>query len=158
MATNWRSALSLCCRQTGGIDGMTLRRLANARLADGGLVDVDLAAGRIAAITPATAGPQTDTLDLKGRLLVPGLVEGHIHLDKVLLGLPFQPHRPGGTVAERNAAEKTLLRARTVPEETRAKALIAQISRFGTTSLRSHVDIDTDHGLANLHALLRVRE
>jgi cytosine/creatinine deaminase len=135
------------------------RSLTNACLADGRLVDIDLLDGRIAAILPAAGAPEApDRLDLCGRLVVPGFVDGHIHLDKTLLGLPFQPHRPGDTIAERIAAEKALLRDLPISIETRAHALVAQVSRFGTVALRTHVDIDTDYGLSNLHALLTVRE
>jgi cytosine deaminase len=133
--------------------------LINARLADGRLADITMRGGRITAIDTAAGAPATPgQLDLGGRLVVPGFVDGHIHLDKTLLGLPFQPHRPGASVAERIAIEKRLLRDLPIPVGTRAKALISQISRFGTVAVRSHVDIDTEWGLSHLHALLRVRE
>jgi cytosine deaminase len=133
--------------------------LRNARLADGRLVDIHLTDGRIGRITPATHGlPDQGGIDLAGKLVVPGFVDGHIHLDKTLLGLPFQPHRPGVTVAARIAIEKTVLSNLPVTVEARARVLVAQASRFGTTTLRSHVDIDTDWRLSNLHALLRVRD
>jgi cytosine deaminase len=133
--------------------------LINARLSDGRLVDIGIASGRITTIDAAAGEPaMPGNLDLGGRLIVPGFVDGHIHLDKTLLGLPFQPHRAGASVAERIAIEKVMLRDLLVPVETRAKILISQISRFGTVAVRSHVDIDTEWGLSNLHALLRVRE
>ncbi|MCB8882133.1 amidohydrolase family protein [Acidisoma cellulosilytica] len=136
-----------------------LNALTNARLADGRLVDILIAEGRIARIDPA-AGAKTlpGQLDLDGKLVVPGFVDGHVHLDKTLLGLPLQPHQPGGSVAERIALEKALLSALPVSVESRAQAMVAQLSRQGTTVLRSHVDIDTDWGLSNLQAILRVRE
>ena len=133
--------------------------LINARLADGRLVDIGVTAGRITTIDRAAGAAATsDQLDLCGKLTLPGFVDGHIHLDKTLLGLPFQPHWAGSTVAERIALEKRVLRDLPIPVETRAKTLVSQVSRFGTVALRSHVDIDTDWGLSNLHALLRVRE
>ena len=133
--------------------------LINARLADGRLVDIGVTAGRITTIDRAAGAAATSgQLDLCGKLTLPGFVDGHIHLDKTLLGLPFQPHRAGSTVAERIAIEKRVLRDLPIPVETRAKTLVSQVSRFGTVALRSHVDIDTDLGLSNLHALLRVRE
>ena len=136
-----------------------LGALINARLADGRLVDIGVTAGRITTIDRAAGAAATSgQLDLCGKLTLPGFVDGHIHLDKTLLGLPFQPHCAGSTVAERIAIEKRVLRDLPIPVETRAKTLVSQVSRFGTVALRSHVDIDTDWGLSNLHALLRVRE
>ena len=122
--------------------------LINARLADGRLVDIGVTAGRITTIDRAAGAAATsDQLDLCGKLTLPGFVDGHIHLDKTLLGLPFQPHWAGSTVAERIALEKRVLRDLPIPVETRAKTLVSQVSRFGTVALRSHVDIDTDLGL-----------
>ncbi|MCB8877520.1 amidohydrolase family protein [Acidisoma silvae] len=134
-------------------------RLTNARLSDGRLVDIRIADGRIAGIGPVSpADGDAPSLNLKGQLVLPGFVDGHVHLDKTLLGLPLQPHQPGASVAERIAAEKAILSALPVSVESRARAMVAQLSRHGTTTLRSHVDIDTDWGLSNLHAILRVRE
>jgi cytosine deaminase len=131
--------------------------IADALLADGRRVDVLIDDGTISEIAEAgtLAGP---TISLGGALLVPGFVDGHIHLDKTLLGLPFQPHRPGDTVAERIAREKELRRKLSYPVEERAKQLISRVVGHGTTALRSHVDIDTEVGLSGLHALLAVRE
>jgi cytosine/adenosine deaminase-related metal-dependent hydrolase len=139
---------------------MTLTRLINAKLADGRLVDVGIEGGRIASIDQAgTHGDsKAVTIDLGGALLVPGFVDGHLHLDKTLIGLPFQPHRPGDTIAERIARERELRRELRAPVEERAMRLIRQIVPLGTTALRSHVDIDPEVGLAGLHALLKVRE
>lgn len=136
---------------------MTPPVLANARLDDGRLVDIAVRDGRIAAITPA-ATPTNGALDLDGRLLVPGFVDGHIHLDKTLLGLPWQPHHPGATVRDRIEAERRQLAATTLSTVERASALARQVIGFGTTRLRCHVDVDPDVGLSNLHAILAVRE
>jgi cytosine/creatinine deaminase len=134
--------------------------LADAVLPDGRRVDVHTADGRIAAIVERDAPLQAggERIDLKGALLVAGMVDGHIHLDKTLLGLPFQSHRQGDTVAERIALEKDLRRELRYPVEQRAQSLIRQIVAYGTTTVRSHVDVDTEVGLSSLHALLAVRE
>ncbi len=139
---------------------MTPTILANAALADGRRADIHVDGGRIAAIAEAGAASPAGArrIDLGGALLVAGMVDGHIHLDKTLLGLPFQPHRAGDTVAERVAREKELRRELRYPVEERAKHLIRQVVAYGTTALRSHVDIDTEVGLSGLHALLRARE
>jgi cytosine deaminase len=134
--------------------------LANATFPDGKRAHVHIDGDRIAALpelgAPSPAG--AERIDLGGALLAPAMVDGHIHLDKTLLGLPFQPHRPGDTVAERIAREKELRRELHYSVEDRARRLIRQVVAYGTTALRSHVDIDSEVGLAGLHALLRVRE
>ena len=139
---------------------MTSTILTNATVADGRRVNVTIDDGHITGF--ADAGALADAgaqrIDLAGALLVAGMVDGHIHLDKTLLGLPFQPHRKGDTVAERIAREKELRRELRYSVEDRAKRLIEQIVAFGTSAVRSHVDIDSEVGLSGLHALLRVRE
>ncbi len=134
--------------------------LTDAVLATGRRVDVHIADGKIASLPDAGTAPAhgVERVALGGALVLPGLVDGHIHLDKTLLGLPFIPHIPGDSVAERVAAEKELRRSLTVPVEQRARALVAQVVASGTTSMRSHVDIDDQEKLSGLHALLEVRE
>ncbi|MFD4323456.1 amidohydrolase family protein [Nocardioides sp. NPDC058538] len=143
---------------------MTSRTLRNATLADGSRVDVSLADGRISGISgisgisPASSPAGGADLDLDGALLLPALVNGHAHLDKTLVGSGWQPHRPGTTVRERVAAEHTLRGEVGVPVVERARALAEQMISFGTGTVRTHVDIDPDVGLAGLEAVLEVRE
>ncbi|HLW91589.1 MAG TPA: amidohydrolase family protein, partial [Roseiarcus sp.] len=139
---------------------MSALLLANALLPDGSRADLAIENGRIAEIVKPGGAPRegAERIDLEGALVVPGFVDGHIHLDKTLLGLPFQPHRRGDSVAERIAREKELRRELKYPVEERAKRLIAQVVAHGTTALRSHVDIDTEVKLSGLHALLEARE
>ena len=139
---------------------MTATVIADARLPDGRRALVRIDDGRIAEISAPGAAtvPGVERIELGGALLVPGFVDGHIHLDKTLLGLSFQPHRPGNTVAERTAREKELRRELNYPVAERAKQLIRRVVVNGTTAVRSHVDIDSEIGLAGLGALLAVRE
>ena len=130
--------------------------LAGGRLDDGRRVDIAVADGVIAAIEPAGAAPE-GAIDLGGRLVCPSFVDGHIHLDKTMLGLGWQPHRPGDSVTERVAEEKEALRGLALPTVERAAALLRQAVAHGTTRMRCHVDIDPQVRLANLHAVLEVR-
>jgi cytosine/adenosine deaminase-related metal-dependent hydrolase len=84
-------------------------------------------------------------------------VDGHIHLDKTFLGLPWLPHRPDGSVAGRIAAEKAQLAAIAEPMARRARRLVEAIAARGTTAIRTHVDVDSEAGLAGLEALLALR-
>jgi cytosine deaminase len=134
--------------------------LANAILADGRRADLRLAAGRIAEIAAPGlhAREGEERIDLAGALLVAAFVDGHIHLDKTLLGRPFQPHLRGETVAERIAREKEMRRDLAHPVEERARHLIRQVVGYGTAAVRSHVDIDSEVRLSGLHALIGARE
>ncbi|MDP1751061.1 MAG: amidohydrolase family protein [Reyranella sp.] len=135
--------------------------IANAILPDGTHRHIDVKGGRIAALLPAAAGipADHDVLDLAGALLLPPLVDGHIHLDKTLLGLPWVPNQAtGNRVADRIEAERRVRASRTVPEAETGSNLVRQVVASGTLHMRSHVDIDNQLGLRNLHEVLRIRE
>ena len=135
--------------------------IANAVLADGTKRHIDVKGGRIAALLPADAGVPTtgEVLDVAGALLLPPLVDGHIHLDKTLLGLPWLPNQAAGNkVADRIEAERNVRAARTVPEFETGSNLVRQVVASGTLHMRSHVDVDNQLGLRNLHEVLKIRE
>ncbi|MBT5674081.1 MAG: amidohydrolase family protein [Rhodospirillaceae bacterium] len=128
-------------------------------LPDGNSADIRIQGGKIAEIAGSIAAPEgVREIDVTGQLVSPGLVNGHVHLDKTLLGASWIPHLPGDTVAERIKAEKKIRSEVNVPLKTRATALIDLLTGFGTTAVRSHVDIDPDIGLAHLEVILALRE
>jgi len=134
----------------------------NARLADGRTADIAVDDGRIVAIgaPQETYGPVGETIDLGRRLVLPGMVDGHIHLDKGFVGDDWKPHRPctaGFDVRERVLYEKQAL-AEAKPIAVRAAALIDLCVAHGTTQMRSHVDIDAQVGLRNLEQVLAARD
>ncbi len=135
--------------------------IANAVLPDGTHRHIDVRGGRITALLPASAAVPAgdDVLDLGGALLLPPLVDGHIHLDKTLLGLPWVPNQAtGNKVADRIEAERKVRAGRTVPEAETGANLVRQVVASGTLHMRSHVDIDNQLGLRNLHEVLKIRE
>ncbi|TCW82755.1 cytosine deaminase [Burkholderia sp. SRS-46] len=137
---------------------MTDRIFINAVAPDGQPLNLVVSDGRFVAIGPdCVPPPGADIVDLDGRLVLPGFVDGHIHLDKSFVGDRWVPHAPAATLRERLAAEKRLLAA-APPIVERANALIAQAAAFGTVAMRSHVDVDATTGLANLHAVMAARE
>ena len=85
--------------------------LRNARLASTGqehpLIDIGVQHGRIVAVEPhlAAEGPAHDA---GGKLVSPGLIESHFHLDKTRLidRVPLQPNRMVRDHMERTAAVK----------------------------------------------------
>src|SRR5258708_19029442 len=108
-----------------------MKMLSNALLPDGTKRNVQIEDGRISALLPASNTTQDDVLDLDGVLLLPALVDGHIHLDKTLLGLPWVPNRAGDTVASRIEAERSVRAERSVSEEETAAGLVRQVMPGG---------------------------
>ncbi len=126
--------------------------LRNATLANGTRHDIELKDGRISAFLP----PSNDGPSL---VVLPPLVDGHIHLDKTLLGLPWVPNRAeGSTVSDRIEAERRVRAERSIPETVTGANLVKQVVASGTLHMRSHVDIDNQLGLRNLDAILEVRD
>jgi cytosine deaminase len=130
--------------------------LTNLVTPSGERTAMNVAAGRIVGYGTPPAG--TTVIDANGRLLLPSLIEGHVHLDKVLWGTPWPGYRSGTTVKERIAREKAYRTSLSTPVETRGALLVEAEIAFGTGHMRTHVDIDTDWGLSNLEAVLKIRE
>jgi cytosine/adenosine deaminase-related metal-dependent hydrolase len=134
--------------------------LTNCRLADGRLLDIGIAGGKIAVMGEG-AGSLSNSAparDIGGDLALPGLVDGHMHLDKTLTGLPWMGHAAGPTRMSRIETDKTILPHLPVSTEERAGNLIRECVARGTTHLRTHVDIDLESGLAKLEGVLAARE
>lgn len=140
---------------------LPLRVLRNATLADGSVVDVELAGGVVVSTRPATRDYSTaegGVLDLTGYLLLPAPAEPHAHLDKARswdliappmgdLGLAIESWR---AYAETMTVEDVAARARR-----QALALLAN----GTTAIRTHVDVLIgDAPLRGIEALVAVRD
>lgn len=133
----------------------------NAKLADGSLKDIGVAAGRIVSIEAAgvTTGAARQ-VDIAGALFVPGFVEGHIHLDTSFYGDTWIPHKPctnGFDVHERVAfqAENMAIAA---PMEERARKQLELCIANGSLHMRSHVMVDGSVGLKSLETILKIRE
>jgi len=134
--------------------------IKNVRPMGGSTADVLIRNGLIDQIGPdlAPAQPEAETIDGDGGLLIPGLVDGHMHIDKTFLGLPWVPHQAGPTTFDRIETEKVVRRTMQLSVEEQAAKLIRLAISKGTTHIRTHVDIDPEIGLSNLEALLSVRE
>lgn len=134
------------------------RVFVNAVAADGSPLSLAVADGRIARLgADIGAISGVERIDLGGQLLLPGFIDGHIHLDKSFVGDRWHPHQAVGSLRERLAVEKRELALAPSMVE-RADALIRQAASFGTVAMRSHVDVDATTGLTNLHAVMEARE
>jgi cytosine/creatinine deaminase len=140
---------------------MTLK-ITNARLSNcSNLCDITIANGIITDLSiadlSAPAHPAIATpIDAQGKLVIPGLIDAHFHLDKALL-LDRCPAQIGDFT---EALQETvrLKQGFTIEDiQTRASRAIANAIGFGITAMRSHVEVDPSIGLTSMEALLSLR-
>jgi cytosine deaminase len=120
------------------------------------LVDVAIADGRIVGVG-ADLGPAREVAEVAGRVVTPGLVEAHIHLDKALLG--GRVRSAAGTLDEAIRLTGEAKRRFTVDDiRARARRALEMAVAAGTTTLRTHVEVDPIVGLMGMEAVLPLRE
>ncbi|MGI5274078.1 amidohydrolase [Nonomuraea sp. CA-218870] len=118
-----------------------------------GPADVLVRDGLIERVTPASDAPGARVVDVAGRLILPGLVDAHCHLDKTLHGGPWVPHSADDTLAGRIGNDLSRRGELGVPSVPRIVSLLRTMSSYGTTSVRSHTDIDPRVGLRGVEAV-----
>ncbi|WP_439577877.1 amidohydrolase [Elioraea sp.] len=132
--------------------------LTNARLADGRSgAHVAIDGGRITAIGEGTAPEAATVIDLGGALVLPGLTDGHMHLDKTLFGLPWWPHAAEPYRMSRIETDARVLPNLALGTAARAGELIRRCVAHGTAHIRTHADIRLEFGLAALEGVLEAK-
>ena len=96
--------------------------------------------------------------DCGGAIAIPGLVEAHTHLDKTVMGLGWYENAVGTdlrAMIDNERAERHRLGLD--PHRQSMRHALALVGA-GCTHARSHVDIDTEHGLAMVEGVLQTRD
>jgi cytosine deaminase len=130
--------------------------LEGCRLPDGTLADLGCRDGRVVEQGVLQGRAVARRVACGGRVVTPGLVESHIHLDKALLS--DRTPSVEGTLQEAIRITGEAKRRFTVEDiRTRARAVLDMAVRHGTTAMRSHVEVDPIVGLKGLEALLALK-
>jgi cytosine/creatinine deaminase len=117
--------------------------------------DIAIADGRIVDIAAAIAAEALEE-QIAGKLVIPGFVETHIHLDKSCILDRCRSH--DGTLAE--AIAEVAAAKRNFSEDdiyTRGKRTLEKAILQGTMRMRTHVEVDPRVGLKGFHAIRRLR-
>lgn len=130
--------------------------LRNALIGDGARVDIGIDGGRIASIASHVAASGAE-IDLMGRLVVPGFVETHIHLDKSCILDRCNIER--GTLDEAIAQVSQAKRQFTADDVyARASRTLEKAIGNGTMHVRTHVEVDPGIGLRGFDGIKRLAD
>lgn len=114
--------------------------------------------GRIVNIAPQIEAPAAQVEDAKGAIMVPGLVEAHTHLDKTFMGMGWYPNTVGTDLRSMIDNERSeRKRLGHDPHRQSMRHALALVGN-GITHIRSHVDVDTENGLAAIEGVLKTKD
>jgi cytosine deaminase len=135
---------------------MNTLKIINARLGeDDHLTELYVEGGYFVAASGARTG-HWETLDLRGQLVMPGLIETHIHLDKACI--MQRCHLQEGTLAEAVAQTRAAKAGFTEEDVYRRGAQVLDKAIVqGTTHMRTHVELDPQIGLTGFNAIRRLQ-
>lgn len=114
---------------------------------EGAPVDVAVSGGKIAAIAPSLSCEAVEVVEGTGRLLAPGFVETHIHLDKscIIDRCACETRRNPHLAMERVSDVKHGFTVEDVAA--RARRTLEKCILHGCTMMRTHVEVDPKVGL-----------
>ncbi|QIK86810.1 amidohydrolase family protein [Erysipelothrix sp. HDW6B] len=125
---------------------------------DGALKDVAIENGKIVAIEDTIDASATRVINGEGRVLVPGFVESHIHLDKALIA----NRKPNLSGTLKEAIEVTASLKPTFSADdiyTRAKTALQElIIPNGVTFMRTHAEFDPSQGFTGFEVIMKLKE
>lgn len=133
---------------------MTATTLKNVRPMGADATDLHIVDGKFTAEAPAGA----EVIDGGGRILIPGLIEAHTHLDKSLLGLPWYRNEVGPRLIDKIDNERAVKVSLGLDPQVQSERHAILAMSHGCTHIRSHVDVDTHHGLAGIEGVMATRE
>lgn len=127
----------------------------NVRPLGGAPTDLLILDGRFAEGPPP---PGTPVLDGAGRLALPGLIEAHTHLDKSVMGMGWYRNAVGPTLQDKIDNERDARRTLPIPPGRQSMRHALRSVAHGTTHIRSHIDIDTECGVAGVEGVMQTRD
>lgn len=124
---------------------------------NGRLTDIGITDGHISCVLENIEEAALSVINAKGRIVVPGFIDCHMHLDKVLLN--EESVYVDGTGVEKGALTFERKKMFTVENITeRAELIIKRAISAGTLAIRTNVDVDASVGLKGIEALIQLRE
>jgi cytosine deaminase len=123
--------------------------------------DILVRDGIIQQITPDIKYPGDDAIIYEGHnnLLLPGLVNAHAHVDKNLLGVPWQRNEvPDSANADLIAYDLSVWKKLALSSRVQSALQVRASIAAGITHIRSHVDVQPEYGAQHFEGVLAIRE
>ncbi|MBU2981464.1 amidohydrolase family protein [Lentibacter algarum] len=137
---------------------MTDLLIRNLRPMGAATTDMLIREGRIVKMMPGIDAPDAAIEDAKGAIAIPALVEAHTHLDKTLMGMGWYENAIGADLRGMIDNERAERRRLNHDPHRQSMRHALALAGNGVTHIRSHVDVDTDNGLAAMKGVLKTRD
>ena len=102
--------------------------------------------------------PDIEDENCEGAILLPGLVEAHTHMDKSLWGMGWREHQAGPSLRDKIDTERRLRKEWDIDPHRQSMRQALLSLGYGSTAIRSHVDVDTEVKLAGIEGVARTRD
>lgn len=132
--------------------------LRNVRPMDTASCDILIKNGRIAAFGRFEPEPGIAVEEGGNAIVVPGLIDAHTHLDKTTWGMPWHENNRAAVLRERIDFERENRGPLGIDPHRQSMRHAIGLAAHGATHIRSHVDIDTTHGLSIVEGIWATRE
>ncbi|GAA0613723.1 amidohydrolase family protein [Paenochrobactrum glaciei] len=132
--------------------------LKNIRPWGGDTVDMLIRNGIIEATNPDKIDDSITIEDGGNAIAIPGLIDAHTHLDKTTWGLPWHENNRRAVLRDRIDFEREHRLDVGIDPHIQSMRHAIGLASNGATHIRSHVDIDTTHGLSIVEGVMQTRE
>ncbi|MBN9244337.1 MAG: amidohydrolase family protein [Mesorhizobium sp.] len=137
---------------------MTSLLLRNVRPMAGAPCDILVRNGKIAGLGRFEPEPGMAVEDGGGAIAIPGLIDAHTHLDKTTWGMPWHVNNRAAVLRGRIDFEREHRTEIGIDPHRQSMRHAIGLAAHGASHIRSHVDIDTTHGLSIVEGVWMTRE
>lgn len=132
--------------------------LRNVRPMAGESCDILIRNGKIAGFGTFEADGAMPVEDGQGAIMAPGLIDAHTHLDKTTWGMPWHVNNRAAILRGRIDFERENRKQIGIDPHRQSMRHAIGLAANGASHIRSHVDIDTTHGLSLVEGVWQTRD
>ncbi|KQZ48740.1 cytosine deaminase [Rhizobium sp. Root149] len=132
--------------------------LRNVRPMAGESCDILIRNGKIAGFGTFEADGAMPVEDGQGAIIAPGLIDAHTHLDKTTWGQPWHVNNRAAILRGRIDFERENRKQIGIDPHRQSMRHAIGLAANGASHIRSHVDIDTTHGLSLVEGVWQTRD